>query len=259
MSKIIKEHIIETNGKSFVCGSKFNSNKKQSFIALFVEGILYNSNLERVTYKNMDTICLNCLKQSHPTLWSDLLNQKAIAEFKATLPKNNFERVQLDKENRKQQNKQAAIDLSKTIFFKSYFQAEKFLTDNPVPITEPTRLLPLPESFNCKDFQLIFPKDETGKPLKEYQLISQTFDLDYNKPVSDYTWNNPIEGQVVEEETNELVEDALIQFNEKIHMVHGIGNHWQVISYNENGQSESITDWIDYDAAYEEAIQWATV
>ena len=114
--KAIKQHIINDKN-SFCCGLKRNnSNIKTAF---FEDDILYDNECNPVTFESMNNICRNCLKLSHPTLFNDLLNEKAIIDYRNSLPKSNRERMKRKQVNRMKRNE--SFNRKHNVIYFSYF------------------------------------------------------------------------------------------------------------------------------------------
>jgi hypothetical protein len=219
--KAIKQHIIG-NSNQYFCGLTIKPHIKSSFIDP-EDNILYNYDCNPINHKNMDCLCINCLKLGLPELYNKLLNDKAIESFRSSLPKSNRERKRLKSINR---NKRCDSRKSKpfNVIYLGY---------NPIiekPIMDPSRLLPLPESFQ---------KKESKKKESKKKAMAKT-----KEPIIELT-----------EIVNDQLEDSFIEFGNQVAIVRGFGNYWKVIYKNDDSTIEDLSDWIPYAAAMNEAQQ----
>lgn len=220
MAKSIKQHIIG-NGKKFHCGLNKRNRIKDAFIDP-EDNQLYSFDGELIDHSNMHLICTSCLKLGMPELYNKLLNDKAIESFRNSLPKSNRERKRLKSINRNKRSESRKTKPFNVIY----------LGYNPViesPITDPARLLPLPESFQKKESK------EKAMAITEEPIIELT--------------------EVVE------LDPEIIQFTDELHVIQGFGNQYMIIfkSINDNGiiKTESLSDWMDRESAMAEAKELA--
>jgi len=218
--KAIKQHI-KSNGNRFYCGLNARNRIKDAFIDP-EDNQLYSYEGELIDHSNMHLICTNCLKLGFPELHNRLLNDKAIESFRNSLPKSNRERKRLKSINR---NKRCDSRKSKpfNVIYLGY---------NPIiekPIMDPSRLLPLPESFQKKE----------SKKQSKKKAMAKT-----KEPIIELT-----------EIVNDQLEDSFIEFGNQVAIVRGFGNYWKVIYKNDDSTIEDLSDWIPYAAAMNEAQQ----
>jgi hypothetical protein len=223
--KSIKQHIINSS-KSFCCGLPRNNQSIKS--AFFEEDILYDNDCNPVDHVSMDSICRNCLKLSHPTLYDSLLKLKQMNQYIKSLPKNNRQRIINNAKTRKNRIIQFNQRTNRAnVIYLSYV---------PVPITDPRFLLEAPiNESKCK----VISKPNTIK-FKPNTIKKET-----------------IQSITVNQSDSNEYEESFIEFNANLAIVRGFGNYWKVIYKNDDSTIEDLTNWIPYGAAYAQASELA--
>ena len=220
MKKGMKLHI--DNGKgSYVCGLNVKNHIPEA-VWDDEEKALFTMQGDPINHTNMDCVCINCMKLFHPTYLNDLLNEKAIIEYKESLPKTNRQRSRLNAKKR--------LNRNKALKSKNVIQ----LPFVPVPV-KPIALIEDKEYRNMDKKAKIIKSSKSIKPKK--QSI---------KPVEE----KPIElTEIVSVNMNDEMEDSFIQYNEGLAMVRGFGNQWMIVLQDKTNGTESLTDWINYNEA----------
>lgn len=230
MAKAIKQHIIN-KGNKLVCGLTLNDRIKTAFIDPN-DGILYDTDCNPVTHKNMDSICTNCLKLYHPNHYNELIADRKYEAYKESLPKTNRIRARRKAINRRKHN--IAIPADPNVIHLPFI---------PVPITNPRLLLPAPATESkCKVIAKPEKKAKAIKPMPKAKHIPAETIIELTEPV-----NVPMDD----------TEAAFIQFNPQLAIVRGFGNFWKVIWMNDDSTIEDLTSWIPYAAAMNEASELA--
>ena len=217
MAKQMKLHI-GNDKKQFVCGLIIKDHIKQAYWDDEVNQ-LYDYKGDLIDHTNMNCVCTNCMKLFHPSYLNDLLNEKTIADFKAALPKTNRQRARINA--KKRLNRSKAKALSNVIY----------LDYKPLP----KKAIALIED---KEWRSMNKKAKVIKPSKK-QLKA--------KPIEE----KPIElTEIVSIDT-----DAdCIDFGDGVAIIKGLNNDWMVV-VNTDGKTESLTSWIPYKDAFNEANQ----
>lgn len=233
MAKSMKLHI-DNDGKNYVCGLKIRKTIPE---AVFDKNTLIELNTgEPITYNNINVVCRNCIKLFHPTYLNDQLIKKELDEYKASLPKSNRERAKRNSMKRRNRNKALKTKALNVIQ----------LPFVPVPNNKPISGLLV--DYNWRNLDKQAKIIEKPKQSIKNQKSIKTNKKDIN--------NKPIQSDEIisiETKTNELYEDAFIQFNEDCAMVRGFDNYWKVIIKNNDGTIEDLSNWLEYDICITEA------
>lgn len=156
-----KEHIVN-NKTHYVCGLKINSKLPEAFIN---DGILFNSNIEKITFVNMKGICQKCLQLFHPTYKDDLINERKRLEYKMSIPTNKRNR-QL-KGAIKRKSIKSNLIAPKNVIYLPY---------KPIPIRDTKRLIEYkPHSDILIDDSII-----SITPNKETEIIYEDTFIQFN-------------------------------------------------------------------------------
>ena len=219
MKKGMKYHI--DNGKgSYVCGLNVKNHIPEVLID-DENNQLFTMEGDPINHTNYQCVCTNCIKLFHPTYLNDLLNEKAIIDYKESLPKTNRQRARLNAKKRLNRNK--AKKLSNVIQ----------LPFVPVPV-KPIALIEDKEYRNMDKKAKVIKKSIVKKPFKG------TLTKKNEKPI-ELT-------EIVSIGMNDGMEDSFIQYSDGLAMVRGFGNQWMVV-LNDKGFTESMTDWINRNEA----------
>ena len=210
--KSMKLHINNGNG-SFVCGLSIKPHIPQ---AAWESDALWNvTNGDKIDHNNYQCICTNCMKLFHPSFLNDLLIEKELIEYKASLPKSNRERARRNQSNRRNRNKRRNQSNCNVIY----------LPHTPIP-KKPIALI----------------EDQQWRSLdKKAKVIKKA-----------NSKKHQLKAKHIEPETIQSIvdtEESFIQYSDGLAIVRGFGDQWMVVLQDQTNGTESLSDWINRNEA----------